>query len=32
MYKKEVLRMLAKLPEDSRLWKKIYTILVLDRQ
>lgn len=28
MYKKEVMRMLVKLADDSYLWKIIYTILV----
>lgn len=29
MYKKEVMRMLMKLADDSPLWKIIYTILVM---
>ena len=29
MYKKEVMRMLQKLAEDSPLWKIFYTILVM---
>lgn len=29
MYKTEVLRMLRKLADDDRLWKIIYTILVM---
>jgi len=28
MYKEEVLRMIAKLADDDRLWKVIYTLLV----
>lgn len=28
MYKKEVLRMLEKLEDNSRLWKIIYTVLI----
>lgn len=29
MYKNEVLRMITKLADDDRLWKIIYTILVM---
>lgn len=29
MYKREVLRMISKLADDSPLWKTIYTILVM---
>ena len=29
MYKKEVMRLISKLTDDSPLWKIIYTILVM---
>ena len=32
MYKNEVLRMIAKLADDSLLWKIIYTVLVTARR